>query len=126
MNFKKILIIIINCICLLLAIKVIINYYTEHHEIQTGIPIKCVVTEKDCKYSRATSHCNILFEHKKYRVPINNCDNLTIGKNNTDFYYNKVLGYVFDKDYIEKKFLVTIPLMFVVVLFFTVRNWKKI
>lgn len=126
MNFKKILIIIINLICLWLAIKVFLNYYTEHQEIQTGIPIKCVIIEKDCKYSRATSHCNILFESKKYRVPIYDCDNLKIGENKTDFYYNKVLGYVFDKDYIEIKFLVTIPLMFVVVLFFSVKNWKKI
>ena len=126
MYFKKILIITINCICLWLALKVILNYYTEYHEKQTGNPIKCTIIEKDCKYSRATSHCNILFEGKKYRVPINNCDSLKIGENKTQFYYNKSLNYIFDKDYLEIKFLIVISFMFALILFLTVRNWKKI
>lgn len=126
MNIKKTLIILINCICLWLTFKIIIDYYTKSQIKQTEKPIECTITEKDCKYSRATSHCNLLFEGKVYRVPVNNCDNLKIGNNRTDFYYNKMFENVFFKDYLEIKFLVAMPLMFILVLFFTAKNWKKI
>lgn len=121
-KFFKILIICINIFLLLISIKVVYKYLLEKNYIVDIETIDCIVISKDCKYSRATSHCNVRFNYKNYSVPILDCDNLKIGKNNINFYYDSFFDEIIFKGYIHIKYVVFIPLTFFIVLFFSLKG----
>ena len=120
-KFIKILIICFNIFLLFISIKVVYNFILEKNHIVNNETIDCFVISKDCKYSRATSHCNVRYNDKEYRVSIVDCDNLKIGKNNINFYYDSFFDEIIFKGYIHIKYVVLIPLMFFIVLFFSLK-----
>jgi hypothetical protein len=88
LTFKQIVVVLINLLLLYFSVKAVYQYYIEQDLVKNDTPIECIVLSKKCKYSRATSHCIVSYNSKHYSVPIEECDNLETGKNNSDFYYH--------------------------------------
>lgn len=103
---KNIAIVVINVVLFSFMIATIVLNSRETQIVRTEKSIDCEIIKLDCtSTSRQHPSAVVSYKNTNYNVGLNNCNDIKIGRNINDFYYDSYFNRIFVKEYVTKKML---------------------